>query len=181
MKTLKRFSTRMKVWLTLLATITCLAGMGYGVFRLFAYSLPMQMESFYEASQSDAGDKGVALYDAALQEFKAERYDSAQQLLVMAYSALTEQKESQSNSDEKMAARVQFLLGVVNEKTKKTQPAIEAYKMALRHNPDHMEAKYNLERLMVSGGGKGQGSGPGKDDGNGPPSSGQGSQGKKGI
>lgn len=53
--------------------------------------------------------------------------------------------------------------------------------MALRHNPDHMEAKYNLERLMVSGGGKGQGNGPGKDDGNGPPSSGQGSQGKKGI
>lgn len=180
MKTIRSFSTRMKVWLTLLFTMICLAGLGYGVYRLFAYSLPMQMGSYYEASQSEAGDKGVALYDAALQEFNAEHFDTAQQLLVMSYSALTEQKESQSAIDEKMAARVQFLLGVVNEKTNKTQPAIEAYKMALRHNPDHMEAKYNLERLMATGG-KGQGNGPGDGDGNGPPSSGQGSQGKKGI
>ena len=60
-------------------------------------------------------------------------------------------------------------------KQKKVKEAVQAYEQALRHNPNHMYAKYNLELLQQTSPGGGGGGDNGK-----PGGAGKGG-GKKGI
>jgi Ca-activated chloride channel family protein len=157
--------------------------MGFGAKRLFTYSWPMVVSDYDRAAQSTDGNKAIALYDLGLKAYRAGAYQDAQEILTKAYSAMTEENQNPLGIDHDLGARVQFLLAVSYERSKQNFMAIEAYKQALRHDPNHLEAKYNLERLLAKRGGGGQGQGEG--DGEGKPGdktgSGQSQQGKKGI
>lgn len=179
MSTLKKMAAKSRVTLAWLAAITCLCLALYGGYRTLTYSLPLRSSNPYEASQmaADASEKAYALYNTGLNAYSGEDYTLAAQVLTKAYSALTQDGEAMAKNTA-LAAQIQFLIGLTNEKLKQNFEAIEAYKQCLRHNPDHMEAKYNLERLLSdrdSGGGEG-GNKPGQK-----PGSGSGKQVKKGI
>jgi tetratricopeptide (TPR) repeat protein len=149
----------------LLAGVATLAFLGVfvlGVLRLINYTLPLYIGDPASAAQSTYGDPVVAYYNAALASYKAEDYDGAVKMASQAYSKLTEEKGAIAQTDrvQKEAGDIQFLLGLIREKNKQQSQAIEAYKQALRHNPNHLAAKYNLERLLKPQGGGGAG-GPG--------------------
>lgn len=189
MTALSRTITRHRVGLALTTVFLALVLFGYGAWRLLSYSLPMYQEDFPAAAEYKNGNVALALYDAGLQAFKDGDFDGAQELLTKAYSAMTEEKQSLTQAalgvDHKLAAQVQFLLAVTLERKKQKFMAIEAYQQALRHDPSHMEAKYNLERLLMARGGQGAGEGDGKGDGQGKPGdktgSGRSQEGRKGI
>jgi tetratricopeptide (TPR) repeat protein len=180
----------------LLAGLACLLFVGVfalGIKHVVEYTLPFYFGDPLVASQADSGEKAVALYDAALAHYRAKDYDGAIQLSTQAYSALTAEKGAIAETPraQMQAAEIQFLLGLSYDRNKKQQQAIDAYEQALRHNPSHLDAKYNLERLLKpsggggggGAGGDGQGQGQGQ-NGNQPgqqPGGGASHQGKKGI
>ena len=187
---MQKFLYKGRGFLAVLAAIAFLGVFSVGVVRLVSYTLPLYLGHPDTAAQSDYGDKVVAYYDAALQQYKAHQYDVAAQLAAKAYSTLTAQTGSIPTTAraQSEAADIQFLLGISREKNKQQSQAVDAYKQALRHNPDHLAAKYNLERLTKpssggGGGGAGKGDGAGQ-GGNQPgqqPGGGASHQGKKGI
>jgi len=159
---MQKFLYKRRGFLAGLATLAFLGVFALGVVRLVNYTLPLFIGSPAAAAQSKYGDPVVAYYNAALASYKAEDYDGAVKMASQAYSKLTETKGSiaQSERVQTEAGDIQFLLGLCREKTKQPDQAIDAYEQALRHNPNHLAAKYNLERLLKPQGGGGAG-GPG--------------------
>lgn len=144
---------------------------GFGLYQLLTYTIPMHKGDYATASRSYAADRPTVLYDAGLQFYQLHAYERAKILFVAAYSACTESSGSIPQSRQKLAGQIQFMLGNACEGLGQAQPAVEAYAQALRHDPENLYAKYNLERLLMpppsSGGGQGgQGSGQSGNQGN---------------
>ncbi len=167
---MQKFLYKRRGFLAGFATLAFLGVFALGLLRLINYTLPLYIGAPVSAAQSGYGDPVAAYYDAALASYKAEDFDGAVKMASQAYSKLTEQKGSiaQSEHVQKEAADIQFLLGLCREKAKQPDQAIDAYEQALRHNPNHLAAKYNLERLLKPQGGGGAG-GPGDGKGAGQP------------
>jgi tetratricopeptide (TPR) repeat protein len=56
-------------------------------------------------------------------------------------------------TDKSKLARTYFLLGKCYQRQKQFDKAIESYEDTLRLDPDNLPAKYNLEMIIMSGGG----------------------------
>jgi len=179
MTSLINFVVRRRLMFSVIATIACLVVLALGLRRAVMYTVPMFQGYYVSAAQSEVAQSEYAWYDAALAAYKQQDYDTAKDYLSKAYSALSAKDGQIKLSDNHIAGEIQFLLALIHERTKQNFMAIEAYKQALRHNPDHMVAKYNLERLLSQRGGPG-GADPGEGDTSAP--GGQaGKDGKKGI
>ncbi|MBS1994541.1 MAG: hypothetical protein JSS83_28710 [Cyanobacteria bacterium SZAS LIN-3] len=178
---MQKFLYKRRVLLAGLATIAFVGVFVLGILRLFNYTLPLYIGNPVSASESGYGDPVVALYDAALRTYQAQDYEAAGKLAAQAYSKMSEEHGAIGTDarSQKVAGDIQFLLGLTCEKVKQQQQAIEAYEQALRHTPDNLPAKYNLERLLKAqqgGGAGGGGQQPGQK-----PGGGASHQGKKGI
>lgn len=165
---MQKFLYKRRGFLAGVATLAFLGVFALGVVRLVNYTLPFYIGDPVSAAQSGYGDPVVAYYNAALASYKAQDYDGAIKMASQAYSTLTAEKGSISQSQrvQKEAGDIQFLLGLCRERNKQPDQAIDAYEQALRHNPNHLPAKYNLERLLKPQGGGGAG-GPGSGQGQG--------------
>jgi tetratricopeptide (TPR) repeat protein len=163
-----------------LATMAFLGVFVLGLMRLCAYTVQLYNKQFVTATQTDLGDPVIAYYDAALESYRAGDFGWAARMASQAYFKLAQEGEISTRSDrvQEEAGDIQFLLGLCHEKAKQKTQAIDAYKQALRHNPNHLEAKFNLERLLNPQGGNGAPGGKPEQPGSG---DGAGHEGKKGI
>ncbi len=128
--------------------VVCLLLAIFGAARLIFFSTPMLRHDFIKAQNSPlASNRPLALYDLALSNCRQGNFEIARDQLSNAFNALTQNTGVVPANEEMLAARIQFLLGVVNERLKLSRVAISAYEECLRHDPDNMDAKYNLERL----------------------------------
>jgi tetratricopeptide (TPR) repeat protein len=151
-----------------LARVAILASMLlllYGVIRIFDYTLPMIEHRYSDAARATHGDVTLAYYDLALEHYRQRDYAGAQNLLTAGYTLLSDKDGNIPAGKQPMAADMQLLIGNSLYYQQKLEPAAEAYKQALRHNPNDLNAKYNLElvrQIILSGDGndpKGAGSG----------------------
>jgi tetratricopeptide (TPR) repeat protein len=172
METIKSFVREHRKGVAVALLVLSAAAVLYGAYSLFTYSIPMTQggDAYTTAYQSAVADKATVLYDAAQQAYQEGNYKAAQALLTKAYSECTDSSGHLPDSRNALAGDIQFLLGNALAKDKNVKDAITAYGQSLRHNPNHMYAKYNLELLQQSagggaGGGNGQPGGPGKGGG----------------
>ncbi len=56
-------------------------------------------------------------------------------------------------TDKSKLARTYFLLGKCYQRQKQLDKAVESYEDTLRLDPENLPAKYNLEMIIMSGGG----------------------------
>ncbi|CAN5616990.1 hypothetical protein BH11CYA1_BH11CYA1_44120 [soil metagenome] len=179
MTSLTNLVARHRLLFSVMATIVCLVVLVLGLRLAVIYTVPMFYGDYVSAAQSEVASPANAWYDAGLAAYKQKDYDQAKEYLSKSYSALSAEDGQIKPSDNHIAGEIQFLLALTHERTKQNFMAIEAYKQALRHNPDHMVAKYNLERLLSDRGGSG-GAGEGEGDTSAPGGK-AGKDGKKGI
>ncbi len=179
MTSLFNFVARHRLMFSVIVTIVCLLVFALGLRRTVMYTVPMFQGDYVSAAKSEVAAPAHAWYDAGLTAYKQKDYDQAKEYLSKAYSALSSEDGQIKSSDNHIAGEIQFLLALTHERTKQNFMAIEAYKQALRHSPDHMLAKYNLERLLSDRGGSG-GAGEGEGDTSAPGGK-AGKDGKKGI
>ncbi|MBY0359503.1 MAG: tetratricopeptide repeat protein [Candidatus Obscuribacterales bacterium] len=125
----------------------CLLGVSLDLYYVASYCWPVTEGDYEFASGSYLADSGNALYDGALVAYSKENYPEAVRLLNLAGEHLHDSAGNPLESKRALASNIQFLLGNVLVKQKQTGQAIEAYRAALRLNPDHRYAKYNLELL----------------------------------
>lgn len=179
MQIFPEFIARRRLTMATLAVLAALLAIGFGLYRAYVYTLPLVLGDYTAAGEAGVGDANLARYNSALRLYKAGYFDLARDQVAKAYSQLAEESGVISPAQQKLAGDMQFLLGLSYEKTKQKSSAIDAYKQALRHNPVHLEAKYNLERLIEQknkgGGGASGGDGDkGKPGGSGSSSNGKG-------
>jgi tetratricopeptide (TPR) repeat protein len=139
--------------------IAAVLGLLFGIYSLWTHSLPMLNGEFRSAAESYTGDRAVALYDAGLQQYQAEEFEGAVKVLTNAYNECLGPQGVVDDDKRKLAAEIKFLTGNALVKSEKLSKAVEAYKEALRLEPNHLYAKYNLELLQQMNGGKGPGDG----------------------
>lgn len=179
MTSLINFIVRRRLMFSVIATIVCLVVLALGLRRAVMYTVPMFQGDYAAAAKSEVAAPEYAWYDVGLTAYQQEDYATAKEALSKAYSALSSKDGQIKPSDNLIAGEIQFLLALTHERSKQNFMAIEAYKQSLRHNPDHMVAKYNLERLLSDRGGSG-GAGEGEGDTSAPGGK-AGKDGKKGI
>ncbi|HEY9775935.1 MAG TPA: hypothetical protein V6C81_19385 [Planktothrix sp.] len=158
------FLMRSKKGLVKLAAFAFIALALYGCLRLFTYTLPMLQHDYATAAQSKRGEQTLPYYDAGLELYHNGDYVNAQKIWTAGYTLLSDQDGTIAVSRQARAADFQLLIGNSLFYQQKLSPAAEAYKQALRHNPNDLEAKYNLElvsQLIIKGGGGGGSGQPG--------------------
>lgn len=127
----------------------------YALIVGLSYSKPMVREEFQSASESWVADQPMALYDAGLQAYKAEKYPATIKLLIDAYNGCLDANGGVTAKRKQLAADIKFVSANALVKTKKMKAAIDAYKDCLRLDSENMEAKNNLESLLQMNNGKG--------------------------
>jgi Ca-activated chloride channel family protein len=95
------------------------------------------MEAYAEA-QETAPDSAEPIYNSGNAQYRQERYPEAQESLQAALAL----------SDGHLTQSAQYNLGNVAFQSAQWEAAIEAYKEALRINPNDEQAKYNLELAL---------------------------------
>jgi tetratricopeptide (TPR) repeat protein len=162
-------------WIEILCVLVFFAG----VYFLFSNSISMLRHDFEDAANSPVTERSVTWYDVGLQRYEAQDYDNAVKALQLAYNDCLGKNGVVNDDKRKLASNIKFLTGNALVRGKQLQQAVEAYKDALRLDPDNLYAKYNLEMLQSMNGGQGPGSGPGGEQ---KPGDGQPGKGiKKGI
>lgn len=154
--------------------VVCLLVVILGTYKGCTFTVPLQYGDPRGAVGSMMGDDAMANYDIALAYYNAQRYDDASDHIKAAFNALINERGEMAPEDKLRGAQIQFLAGLIYERAKQPRQAVDAYKDALRLDPTHKYAKYNLERLLQpNGGGAG---GPGQQ-----PAGGSGKDNKRGI
>jgi tetratricopeptide (TPR) repeat protein len=143
--------------------VACIFAFLFGFYMLFSNSIPMLTKDYEGAADSYVADRSLALYDAGLQRYRGGDNKGAVRVLNDAYNACLGAKGVVSDDKRKLAGDIKFLTGNALVGQKQLQQAVEAYKDALRLDPNNLYAKYNLELLQAMNGGKGPGPGPGDD------------------
>jgi len=129
----------------------------WSVFMFFSNTLWVMMGDYKSASEASVGDTTIPHYNYGVQLYDAEVYPASVEVLTKAYNALLEGDGGVADNHRQLAAQIKFLTGNALVKAGKPKGAVEAYKEALRLDPTHMYAKYNLELLQQMNGGKGPG------------------------
>ncbi|MBD0333484.1 MAG: tetratricopeptide repeat protein [Chitinophagaceae bacterium] len=87
-----------------------------------------------------SGENGTAQFNLANALIKQKKYDEAEAVL---------QKLTSTASDKNLKESAHYNTGVLYSKQKKLDESIEAYKNALRLNPDDMQARENLQKALL--------------------------------
>ena len=94
----------------------------------------------YEQAQTDSPDLAEPHYNAASVHYRQEDYEQAQEEI--------EQALVKENNQDDLNQHSFYNLGNTFFQSQQFETAIEAYKEALRLNPDDVEAKQNLELAL---------------------------------
>ena len=123
--------------------------------KMFVFSLPMAAGEYAHVRQAFLGDTAIADYDEGVQLYtdaevrgkwnRKHYYQYSRNALSVAYEKLLDGNGNVMAGREKLAAKIQLLIGNTLYGEEKLQQAAEAYAQALRHEPGNMAAKYNLE------------------------------------
>jgi len=136
----------------------------FGCVKLLSFTLPMLEHNYGDAiSGRRMGDVSIAYYDGGLSTYKQGDYASALKILTAGYTTLSDADGNIPPRRQRLAADYQLLIGNCLFYQQKLKAAAEAYKQALRHDPNDLSAKYNLEliaQIVASGGGQGDPKGP---------------------
>jgi tetratricopeptide (TPR) repeat protein len=136
---------------------------GYGFYGLFTYVLPMSHDKFGVARSSLVKDETEIFLNGAARDYDEsllangrvdqEKLGEATKVLELELDRLIAKNGHYNLTDKSKLTRVYFLLGKCYQRQKKLDKAIESYQDALRLDPDNMPAKYNLEMIIIQGGG----------------------------
>ena len=96
------------------------------------------LELYREAESQDA-ESGVPLYNAANALYRTQEYEEA----------LQSYDESLKHAEEELRSRGFFNRGNTAFQQEDYPEAVEAYKEVLRMNPEHRDAKHNLELALL--------------------------------
>ncbi len=127
----------------------------FGLLLLGTLSIPMLTQNYHIPAETGIGDTSYALYDVGLDRYKAEKYSDAVKALTEAYNLCLGPQGVVEGDKQTLAAESKFLIGNALVRSKQLSKAAEAYKECLRIDPNHLYAKYNLEKLQSMNGGKG--------------------------
>lgn len=139
----------------LLLSLAIASAFGYGFYGLVTYALPLANDNLREARTSIVADETEILLNGAAKAYDEDRLDEATRVLELELEKLIDKSGRYSMTDRWKLERVYFLLGKSYHKLEKYDKAIQNYEDTLRMNPDHREAKYNLEMILMQGGGEG--------------------------
>lgn len=156
-------------FLMVVSIACCFAGAYMGL----TYTYPMLTGSYQDAAKGGIGDPASALYNAGLEAYRSNKFRYAETYLKEASEKVVNREGIVPENKKSLAAEIKFLLGNTLVKSKQKDQAVQAYKEALRLNPAHLYAKYNLELLTAPkenppdapGKGQGQGNEPGQEPG----------------
>lgn len=135
---------RVALLLFILATVAML----FGFYRVFFYSVPMQMGHWHDAADSRVlrSEKANALYNMALAA-ESKLPQAASLYFNLALAQLVDKQGIIQPEDKPLAAEITFRLGNCLVLQRNVEGAKEAYRNALRLDPGHLDAKLNLELL----------------------------------
>ncbi|MEM7532971.1 MAG: VWA domain-containing protein [Chloroflexota bacterium] len=104
----------------------------------------------YAMAQDVAPDRPEPIYNLANTLYRQEAYTDTQQLMVGAINAAlaTNDEVSEQEAGQNLTASGYFNLGNAYFQQQQWNEAVDAYRHALRQQPDDQEAKYNLELAM---------------------------------
>lgn len=155
-------------WAWILLVLSALVLL-FGVFYTLTYAVPLHTGDYNTAVKSGVGEPALALYGKGLELYRQKSFDESIASLSNGYTTLTDKSGQIPESRQKLAGNFQLLIGNSLFYKKKLPEAAEAYRQALRHDPDNMTAKYNLELILTpppqNGGGQGNGQGNGQQPG----------------
>lgn len=135
--------------------IACAFGSGF--YGLFSYALPLSHNDLKQAQRSFVADQAEVLINGAALAYEQGRTGEAVKALELALEGLVDKTGKYKAGNAWKIERVYFLLAKCYDRLKQVDKAIQNYENTLRLNPDHLTAKYDLERLLESGGGAGSG------------------------
>jgi tetratricopeptide (TPR) repeat protein len=168
-KLVEFFVSRKKTWAL---TMICLGLIAIllGFLEGMNYAWPMYQHHYDDVSAKSVGNYGFVAYDSGLDSYKQGDYDTALKTLTTGYTQLSDADGNIPASKQRLAADYQLLIGDCLFNQQKIQPAVEAWKQALRHDPNDMPSKYNLElvaQMQSASGGGGSSQGPSSQGGKG--------------
>lgn len=136
----------------LLFSLAIASAFGYGFYGLITYAAPLANDNLREARTSIVADETEILLNGAAKAYDEGRLDEATRVLELELEKLIDKSGRYSMTDRWKLERAYFLLGKSYHKLEKYDKAIQNYEDTLRMNPDHREAKYNLEMILMQGG-----------------------------
>lgn len=149
MKKVIEFLRRIRVglaWLVVVGSLVALCAIGL---RFFDYSLPMLRGNNERAGERVwLGDTSVSHFNRGLTLYEENDYSSARKAMEAALANCVGSDGQLLESHRLLAAECQFYIGNSWFNSKKTAEAVAAYEECLKLNPNHLTAKYNLEKLQ---------------------------------
>lgn len=138
---------RLTYWSVTLLIPVALITMVYGAYHVLAYSWLMHEENWNRAAESHVlkCEKASALYNQALSI--ESLHPLAQAYFNLALAQLVDKHGIIQPENKPFAAEITFQIGNCLFFQRKIEDAKEAYRNALRLDPTHLDAKFNLERL----------------------------------
>lgn len=134
-----------------------LVGLAVGGYRISSYDTPVERKDFITAFNSRVSDKPLMLLNAAMQEIARQDADKAKEFLSSAYEACLDEDGTMAAARKPLAATIKFRQANLLVEMQDIQGAIESYCESLRLEPNNLDAKYNLELLLLRTGGGGSG------------------------
>jgi tetratricopeptide (TPR) repeat protein len=141
----------------LILALAVACAFGYGFYGLLGYALPLSHNDFKQAQRSLVADQAEVLINGAALAYDEGRTGEAVKALELALENLVDKTGKYKAIDGWKIERVYFLLAKCYDRLKQVDKAIQNYENTLRLNPDHLTAKYDLERLLDGGGGSSSG------------------------
>jgi tetratricopeptide (TPR) repeat protein len=137
----------------ILSLVVALA-FGYGYYGFKTYVEPLSQNNFRQAMTSVVADETEVLLNGAAHDYEQGKTKESIKVLELALEKLIDKSGRYQHWK---LERIYFLLGKSYQREKKFDKAAENYIETLRLNPNHLQAKYNLEMIQPppSGGGGG--------------------------
>lgn len=153
------FPTSCKTWQIVACALgfcMALALLFFGGYRLSSYDRPLHHVQYQSALSSRVADRPLLLLNEAMAQLKEEKPAEAKKLLSDAYEACLDDEGFVTASRKRLAACIKFRQGNLLVHLQDVAGAVDAYCESLRLDPNNLDAKYNLELLLLqTGGGRG--------------------------
>jgi tetratricopeptide (TPR) repeat protein len=95
-----------------------------------------------------SGSRCLPMYNVGLKRYEEAQYSSARHAFEKAYAACSDANGVVPEGNKNFASDCQLLIGNAFANEGKTDEAVAAYTLSLRHNPNNIFATYNLEKLQ---------------------------------
>lgn len=139
----------------LLAVGLSLSLIGFAGYRFSSYDAPIHRQNYVAASESAVADKPLVLFDEAMKQVANRDGEAASNALQQAYEACLNEEGDVRGEHAAIAAEIKFRHGIVLIAMQDGGGAVEAFQESLRLDPHNLEAKYNLELLLLQPSGAG--------------------------